>query len=431
MSGLKVLIADDEPLARSRLLRLLGKLEWVGQIIEASDVGETRRQIEEAWPDILLLDIQMPGGSGFDVMEGLGPFTIGWQWWAWITCFVLDDFNYYVAHRVGHRSRWFWASHVNHHSSQHYNLSTALRQTWTGFFTANFAFRIWPVLIGFHPAMIATCGAINLIYQFWIHTEAIGRMPRWVEAVMNTPSHHRVHHATNPLYLDRNYASVFIVWDRLLGTFQGELDGVRIRYGIVRQLGSFNLLWAVFHEWIGIARDVWRAPWRAKLHYMFAPPGWSHDGSRDTSDSIRHVAEHGQRLLGHLAVIEPGGVLLCHRLGAADRQHHRRRIINLLTDDLAGVLKRVEHGVLPDEIGGGGRRGGDAVLEIGLLDLPGDGRCSGCAGQGRVELKSQPPLDAGDLGRQSPVEAQIDIGTGIDADTAASAGQRTEARRIG
>ena len=214
-------------------------------------------------------------------------FTIGWQWWAWIACFVLDDFNYYVAHRLGHRSRWFWASHVNHHSSQHYNLSTALRQTWTGFFAANFAFRIWPVFIGFHPAMIATCGAINLIYQFWIHTEQIGRMPRWFEAVMNTPSHHRVHHATNPLYLDRNYAGVFIIWDRLLGTFQQELDGVRIRYGIVRQLGSFNLLWAVFHEWIGIARDVWRAPWRAKLHYMFAPPGWSHDGSRDTSDTIR------------------------------------------------------------------------------------------------------------------------------------------------
>ncbi len=105
--------------------------------------------------------------------------TIGWQWWAWAACFVLDDFNYYVAHRLGHRSRWFWASHVNHHSSQHYNLSTALRQTWTGFFAANFAFRIWPVFIGFHPAMIATCGAINLIYQFWIHTDAIGKLPRW------------------------------------------------------------------------------------------------------------------------------------------------------------------------------------------------------------------------------------------------------------
>lgn len=213
--------------------------------------------------------------------------TIGWAWWAWALCFVLDDFNYYWAHRTGHRVRWFWAAHVNHHSSQHYNLSTALRQTWTGFIALSFVFRIWPVVLGFDPMMIALCGAVNLIYQFWIHTEAIGRFPRWFEAVMNTPSHHRVHHGINPLYLDRNYAGVFIVWDRLFGTFQGERDDQRIRYGIVRQLGTFNLLWAAFHEWIGIAKDVWTAPWRHKAGYIWRVPGWSHDGSRETSDTIR------------------------------------------------------------------------------------------------------------------------------------------------
>ncbi|WP_296680033.1 sterol desaturase family protein [Novosphingobium sp.] len=212
---------------------------------------------------------------------------IGWAWWAWIACFVLDDFNYYWAHRSGHRVRWFWASHVNHHSSQHYNLSTALRQTWTGFPALSFVFRIWPVLIGFHPAMLATVGAVNLVYQFWIHTEVIGRLPRWFEAVMNTPSHHRVHHAVNPVYLDRNYAGVFIVWDRLFGSFQREIDGVRHHYGIVKQLGSFNLWWTAFHEWIGMARDVWQAPWGAKLGYVLRAPGWTHDGSRDTSDMIR------------------------------------------------------------------------------------------------------------------------------------------------
>ena len=104
---------------------------------------------------------------------------------------------------------------------------------------------------------------------------------------MNTPSHHRVHHATNPRYLDRNYAGVFIVWDRMFGTFEPEVDGEPIRYGIVKQLGSFNLLWAVFHEWIGIVRDVTTAPWRHKLGYLWREPGWSHDGSRDTSDAIR------------------------------------------------------------------------------------------------------------------------------------------------
>ena len=214
-------------------------------------------------------------------------FDIGWAWWAWIACFVLDDLKYYWVHRFGHRVRWFWASHVNHHSSQHYNLSTALRQTWTGFLTLGFVFALPLVLLGFHPAMIAICGGFNLIYQFWIHTEAIDRMPRWFEAVMNTPSHHRVHHATNPRYLDRNYAGVFIVWDKLFGTFEPETKDEKIRYGIVRQLGSFNLLWAVFHEWIGIVQDMWRAPWKHKLSYLLREPGWTHDGSRQTSDQIR------------------------------------------------------------------------------------------------------------------------------------------------
>jgi sterol desaturase/sphingolipid hydroxylase (fatty acid hydroxylase superfamily) len=209
-------------------------------------------------------------------------FDIGWAWWAFILCFIADDFAYYWAHRTGRRVRWFWASHVNHHSSQHYNLSTALRQTWTGFFALSFIFRIPLALVGFHPAMILFCGAINLIYQFWIHTEAIGKLPRWFEYVMNTPSHHRVHHAVNPRYLDRNYAGTFIIWDRMFGTFAEEVEGEKIRYGI-----SFNLLWAVFHEWIGIARDVWSAPWRHKFSYLWRPPGWSHDGSRDTSEMIR------------------------------------------------------------------------------------------------------------------------------------------------
>ena len=213
--------------------------------------------------------------------------TIPVTWWAWGLCFVLDDFNYYLFHRSAHRVRWFWAAHVNHHSSQHYNLSTALRQTWTGPLAGSFLFRIWPALIGFHPAMILTVGGANLIYQFWIHTETIGRMPRWFEGVFNTPSHHRVHHATNPLYLDRNYAGVFIIWDRMFGTFQRESEDLPPRYGIIKQLGSFQLLHAVFHEWRAMLGDFWQAPWRHKLSYLFRSPGWSHDGSREGSDAIR------------------------------------------------------------------------------------------------------------------------------------------------
>ena len=232
-------------------------------------------------------------------------FDIGWAWYWWPICFVLDDFAYYVFHRSAHRVRWFWASHVIHHSSQHYNLSTALRQTWTGLISIGFIFRLPLFLLGFPPAMVFFVAGLNLIYQFWIHTEAVGRLPRWVEAVMNTPSHHRVHHATNARYLDRNYAGVFIVWDRLFGTYEPERDDERPRYGLVRDLGSFSLLWAAFHEWVGIAKDVWAAPWGSKLGYVWRPPGWSHDGSRETSETIRakHDARERRR-----ALVSPGSL---------------------------------------------------------------------------------------------------------------------------
>jgi sterol desaturase/sphingolipid hydroxylase (fatty acid hydroxylase superfamily) len=232
----------------------------------------------------------LAGGAVFAIatwVHGFRLFDIGWAWYWFVLAFVLDDLAYYVFHRSAHRVRLFWASHVVHHSSQHYNLSTALRQTWTGFFSLGFLFRLPLFLIGFPPAMVFFVAGLNLVYQFWIHTEAVGRMPRWFEALMNTPSHHRVHHAANPRYLDRNYAGVFIIWDRLFGTFQPEDEAERVRYGLVRDLGSFNVLWAAFHEWAGIARDVWHAPWGSKLGYLLREPGWSHDGSRETSDMIR------------------------------------------------------------------------------------------------------------------------------------------------
>ena len=213
--------------------------------------------------------------------------TIPYSWWAWVACFILYDLAYYWFHRGAHRIRWLWAVHVIHHSSQHYNLSTALRQTWTGFVSGAFLYPAPLLLLGFPLPMILFCGGLNLVYQFWIHTEVVRRCPPWVEAVMNTPAHHRVHHATNPRYLDHNYAGVFIVWDQLFGSFTPERDDEACRYGIVKQLGTFNVLTAAFHEWIAIARDVWRAPWAAKLGYLAREPGWSHDRSRETSAMIR------------------------------------------------------------------------------------------------------------------------------------------------
>ncbi|MDG4648053.1 sterol desaturase family protein [Roseibacterium sp. SDUM158017] len=225
----------------------------------------------------------------FMTLWALTPLDLGTSVWVVALCFVLDDLRYYWVHRFGHRIRWVWASHVNHHSSQHYNLTTALRQTWTGTFTFMMVVRAPLILLGFHPAMVLFCGGLNLLYQFWIHTEAIGRMPRWIEAVMNTPSHHRVHHGRNARYLDANYAGVFIVWDRLFGTFVPERDDERPDYGLVQNIGTFNPLRVAFHEWVALVRDVARPglTLRERLMYAFAPPGWSHDGSRLTSAEIK------------------------------------------------------------------------------------------------------------------------------------------------
>ena len=213
---------------------------------------------------------------------------IGWSWGALLSAFVLDDVAYYWWHRASHRVRWLWADHVQHHSSQHYNLSTALRQPLTGAFTPGFLFRAPVFLLGFPLPMLAFVHGLNLVYQFWIHTEAIGKCPRWFEAVFNTPSHHRAHHATNARYLDTNYAGVFILWDRLFGTFVEEEPGDPPRYGIVRNLATFNPLKIALHEWIGIAGDLRRSRnAREFAGYLLGPPGWSPDGSRETSDSIK------------------------------------------------------------------------------------------------------------------------------------------------
>ena len=193
------------------------------------------------------------------------------SWWSWALLLVLFDLLFYVDHRFHHKVRAGWASHVVHHSSKHFNLSTAVRQPWTPFSTTLF-FAPLP-LLGFPPAAVALMSAIDLLYQFWIHTERIDRLPRPFEFIFNTPSHHRAHHGSDMVYLDINYGGVFIVWDRLFGTFQPELS--RPNYGLMGNFESFNPLHVAFHEWSAIGRDVRRAThWRDRLGYVFGPPGW-------------------------------------------------------------------------------------------------------------------------------------------------------------
>jgi sterol desaturase/sphingolipid hydroxylase (fatty acid hydroxylase superfamily) len=177
-----------------------------------------------------------------------------------------------------------WAAHVNHHSSEHFNLSTALRQSWTTPLTLPF-FYFWLPLAGFRPDMIVIQISISLLYQYWIHTELIGKLGPF-EWVMNTPSHHRVHHGSNVEYLDRNHAGIFIIWDRLFGTFEPEKAPVV--YGLTTNIETFRPLRIAFHEWAALLRDVrGAASFREAVQYLFRPPGWSVDGSTLTADQMR------------------------------------------------------------------------------------------------------------------------------------------------
>lgn len=219
------------------------------------------------------------------------PTTV---WWAWALCFLADDFSYYWFHRISHEVRWFWASHSVHHSSEQYNLSTALRQTWTGTVSGSFLFWAWMPLVGFHPKMILFMQAVSLVYQFWIHTQTLDKMPRWFEAVLNTPSHHRVHHGSDLDYLDKNYAGTLMVWDRAFGTCCRET--VTPRFGLTKSINTSNPFKIAFYEWVSIAKDLKKANSIGDVvNYLIQPPGWSHDGSSLTTPQARKAAQEHAR----------------------------------------------------------------------------------------------------------------------------------------
>lgn len=223
----------------------------------------------------------------------------------WIALFLADDFAYYWYHRTHHEIRVFWASHVVHHSSERYNLSTALRQTWTPFSALPF----WLMLgfLGFAPWMILLQQSISLLYQFFIHTERIGKLWKPVEFVMNTPSHHRVHHGSNAQYLDKNYGGILIVWDRLFGTFEEE--GERVRYGLTKNINTFNPLRVATHEYAAIWRDLREAgSWSARLGHLFRGPGWSPRPGAQRLGQARQEVPGGERpdVLGTLERVGAG-----------------------------------------------------------------------------------------------------------------------------
>ena len=196
------------------------------------------------------------GGAAWAQLEALTPLP-AWPLahpLSWILAFVAYDFCYYLAHRAGHRVNILWASHVAHHQSEAYNLSTALRQTSTGFLT--FLFYLPMLALGVPATLMVAVGSLNLIYQFWVHTQAIHRLGP-LERILVTPANHRVHHASNPEYIDKNFGGVFILWDRLLGTYEDERADCPPRFGLPHALGSFNPLWANAHHYWDLLRHGW------------------------------------------------------------------------------------------------------------------------------------------------------------------------------
>lgn len=199
-------------------------------------------------------------------------FDIPASAWSIAALFVAQDFLYYWFHRASHRIRWLWASHVTHHSSERLNLSTAFRQSLTYPVSGMWLFWLPLAWLGFAPAHIIAVVAINLAFQFFVHTQAIGRLG-WIECVFNTPSTHRVHHARNPKYIDRNFAGVLVIWDRLFGTYVEEDPQLPCEYGIVGPIRSHNPIRLTFHEWQAMFADARRAGgWRQAAVQLFGPP---------------------------------------------------------------------------------------------------------------------------------------------------------------
>ena len=199
----------------------------------------------------------------------LSPFNIPNTWWSYILCLVALDLARYWAHRIAHEKRFLWATHVTHHSSENYNFAVSFRLSWVQHIKVIFFLPV--AMMGFDPFVFFVCHQIEVLYQFWIHTELINRFPKPIEYIFTTPSHHRVHHATNAKYIDKNYGSTFIIWDRIFGTFQPEEE--KAIYGITKPVNSYNPVYLVFHEWMDIFRDFGKAKtWKAKWHTLWGHP---------------------------------------------------------------------------------------------------------------------------------------------------------------
>jgi sterol desaturase/sphingolipid hydroxylase (fatty acid hydroxylase superfamily) len=212
------------------------------------------------------------------------PWRMELQWWTFIPCYIFFDFCSYVAHRVSHHNRFFWATHVPHHSGEHYNLTVSFRLSWMQYLKIIF---FLPVnLIGFHPVIIFVTNQIAVLFQFWVHTEYIRKMPRWVEYIFATPSNHRVHHGSQPEYINKNFGATFIIWDRIFGTYVPEKE--QVIYGITKNIDhKHDPVHINFHEYVAMMRDVKNATsLRERLFYLFGDPEDIHQYKLQKEQSV-------------------------------------------------------------------------------------------------------------------------------------------------
>lgn len=214
------------------------------------------------------------------------PWRMALNWWTFIPCYVLFDLCSYWAHNISHRQRFWWATHVAHHSGEYYNLTVSFRLSWVQYIKIIF---FLPVsFIGFHPVIIFITNQIAVLFQFWVHTEYIRKLHPVIEYIFATPSNHRVHHGSQEKYINKNYGATFIIWDRMFGTFAPER--FRPHYGLTKQVDTFNIVKLQFHEYASIIADVRGASrWRDRLGYVFGPPGWQPvpSGAAEASAALR------------------------------------------------------------------------------------------------------------------------------------------------
>ncbi|MBY0442307.1 MAG: sterol desaturase family protein [Mycobacteriaceae bacterium] len=277
---------------------LLLTLEWTaaGKLERISDrPARGGYSTPDSWASISMGLVSVATTAGWKFVALLGYAAIygylaPWhlpsgQWYTWVIAVVGVDLLFYTYHRMAHRIRLIWATHQAHHSSAYFNFATALRQKWNN----SGEILIWvPLpLLGIPPWMVFASFSLNLIYQFWVHTERIAKLPRLFEFVFNTPSHHRVHHGMDQIYLDKNYGGIFIIWDRIFGSFQPEL--FRPHYGLTKPVDTFNIWTLQTREYVAIARDLRSATrWRDCLGYLFGPPGWRPNTAEQVDDTTTY-----------------------------------------------------------------------------------------------------------------------------------------------